>query len=137
MAHLDTAPTKAVDEVVKVNYKVHGCPINNKEFAYIVRCLLIDKIPVIPNYPVCVECKKNENECVFERGETCMGPVTWGGCDSVCVNQGYVCDGCRGALPHANVDAHVALMRERKIKDEDIRSRYRLFLGAEPIGRGV
>ena len=60
MPHLDTAPTKAVDEVVKVDYKIHGCPINNKEFAYIVRCLALGKEPVIPNYPVCVECKMRE-----------------------------------------------------------------------------
>ena len=49
MPHLNTAPTKAVDEVVRVDYKVHGCPINNKEFAYIVRCLLMGKTPVIPH----------------------------------------------------------------------------------------
>jgi coenzyme F420-reducing hydrogenase gamma subunit len=84
-----------------------------------------------------VDCKKNENECVFERGKTCMGPVTWAGCNSICVNQGYVCDGCRGSLPYANVEAHIALMREHKIEDKDIRSRYRLFMGGEPIGRGV
>ncbi len=43
MPHLDTAPTKAVDEVVKVDYKIHGCPIDRKEFTYVVRCLLIGK----------------------------------------------------------------------------------------------
>jgi len=75
LPHLDTAPTKALDEVVKVDYKVHGCPINNREFAYIIRCLLVGKTPVIPTYPVCVECKMKGNVCRYEYNEVCLGPI--------------------------------------------------------------
>ncbi|MBN2314517.1 MAG: hypothetical protein JXM79_11350, partial [Sedimentisphaerales bacterium] len=35
--HLNTYPTKGVGEVVKVDYNVHGCPINVQEFATIIR----------------------------------------------------------------------------------------------------
>ena len=56
--HLNTAPTKQADEVVKVDYQVHGCPINVKEFGYIVRCLGNGTEPVIRNYPVGVEGKR-------------------------------------------------------------------------------
>jgi len=31
----------------------------------------------LPEHPVCVECKLAENVCVFEKGLTCLGPVTW------------------------------------------------------------
>ncbi len=43
--HLATQPTRSVDEVVQVDYYVHGCPIDRKEFTYIVRCLLVGKVP--------------------------------------------------------------------------------------------
>ena len=39
MPHLATYPTKAVHEVVKVDFEVHGCPMTGKEFGYVVRCL--------------------------------------------------------------------------------------------------
>ena len=32
--------------------------------------------PAVPNYPVCVECKKRENICRYEVGEICLGPIT-------------------------------------------------------------
>ncbi len=133
-AHTRVRP---VDKIVKVDAYLRGCPIVPKEFLHLVTSLLQGTEPHFPPNAVCVECKKNENECVFERKDTCMGPVTFGGCDSVCVNNGYVCDGCRGTVPDANIDAHVELMRECGIDDESIRSRYRLFLGLEPIGRRV
>jgi sulfhydrogenase subunit delta len=120
-----------------VDAYLRGCPVVPAEFLHLVKSMLHGTTPYFPPDAVCVECKKNGNECVLERGDTCMGPVTWGGCNSICVNNGYVCDGCRGTLPHANIDSHITLMREHNIADEDIRDRYRLFLGAEPIGRGV
>ena len=43
MPHLDTYNTKAVDEVVEVDFKIHGCPINGAEFAQIVRALLVPR----------------------------------------------------------------------------------------------
>lgn len=128
---------RPVDKVVKVDFHLRGCPVVPEEFLHLVKSLLHGTAPHTPPNAVCVECKKNENECVFDRGDTCMGPVTWGGCNAVCVNNGYVCDGCRGILPHANLDAHKKLMTDKGIAELDIRSRYRLFCSAEPIAKGV
>src|SRR5210317_1456457 len=75
MPHLNTEMTKAVDEVVEVDYKIHGCPIEGKEFAQILRSLLVGKAPFIPDYPVCVECKANETICRYEYNEICLGPI--------------------------------------------------------------
>ena len=61
--------------------------------------------------------------------------AVYGGCNSVCVNGGYVCDGCRGLLPHANVEAHKQLMREHEIPEDQMLSRYRLFNSNEAIGK--
>jgi len=128
---------QAVDKIVKVDFYLRGCPIVPAEFIHLVQSLLAGTQPHFPANAVCVECKKNNNECAFERGEVCLGPIIYGGCDSVCINNGYVCDGCRGTLPDANVSAHVGLMREKGIAEEDIKSRYRLFCSAEPLGKGV
>jgi sulfhydrogenase subunit delta len=74
MPHLETGMTKAVEEVVEVDFRIEGCPIERKEFAAIMRAILSGKRPDIPDYPVCVECKAKENVCRWEYGEICIGP---------------------------------------------------------------
>lgn len=127
MAHLDTAPTKALDEVVKVDYMVHGCPINNKEFAYILRCLLMGKTPSLPTYPVCVECKMKGNPCRFEYGEICLGPITRAGCEAKCPSSGFWCYGCRGYVDNPNINAAKDVMRYYGKTTADLRGRMLLF----------
>jgi len=127
MPHLNTMPTKSVGEVVKVDYMVHGCPINNKEFTYIVRCLVMGKQPVIPNYPVCVECKMRGNVCRYEYGEICLGPVTRAGCNAPCPSAGFWCFGCRGYVDDPNVQAAREVMDKYGKTAEDLKSRLLLF----------
>jgi coenzyme F420-reducing hydrogenase gamma subunit len=127
LPHLDTAPTKALDEVVKVDYKVHGCPINNREFAYIVRCLLLGKVPVIPGYPVCVECKMKGNVCRYEYNEICLGPITRAGCEAKCPSGGHWCFGCRGYVDNPNVDAAQDIMKHYGKTIDDLKGRMLLF----------
>ncbi|RKY28202.1 MAG: hypothetical protein DRP79_02465 [Planctomycetota bacterium] len=127
MPHLNTAMTKAVDEVVKVDYKVHGCPINRSEFTYIVRCIALGKEPVIPNYPVCVECKKRENVCRFEYGEICLGPITRAGCNAPCPSAGFWCYGCRGCVDDPNVNAAKDIMEKYGKTVEDLMQKMALF----------
>lgn len=103
--HLNTAMTKAVDEVVKVDFKVHGCPIDRQEFTTIVRCLLLGKTPTIPDYPVCVECKAKGNPCLWEYGQICLGPIIRAGCGARCPSNGFRCFGCRGYVDNPNVEA--------------------------------
>ncbi|MBN1270524.1 MAG: cytochrome B [Kiritimatiellae bacterium] len=135
MPHLATAPTKAVGEVVKVDYEVHGCPIDRGEFAYIVRCLILGKKPVIPNYPVCVECKMRENVCRFEYGEICLGPITRAGCGAKCPSNGMWCFGCRGYVPDPNVNAARDVMEKYGKTIEDLRGKLLLFNSKqEPTG---
>ena len=127
MAHLHTARTKALDEIVKVDYKVHGCPINNKEFAYIVRCLLIGKTPIVPTYPVCVECKIKGNVCRYEYGEICLGPIIRAGCEAKCPSGGFWCYGCRGYVDNPNVNAAKDIMKYYGKTITDLRGRMLLF----------
>ena len=127
MPHLNTTMTKAVDEVVKVDYKVHGCPMDRVEFAYIVRCLLIGKEPEIPNYPVCVECKAKGNVCRWEYGEICLGPIIRAGCGARCPSSGFRCFGCRGYVDNPNVEAAKEVMEKYGLTVEDLKSKMVLF----------
>jgi len=116
-----------VNEVVKTDYMIHGCPTNIKEFSYIVRCLALGKKPNIPNYPVCVECKMNENACRFEYDEICLGPITRAGCDAKCPSSGMWCFGCRGFVDKPNVNAAKDVMAEYGKTLDDLRGKMLLF----------
>lgn len=127
MPHLDTYPTKGAGDVVKVDYMVPGCPIDAGEFAYIIRSLALGKEPVIPSYPVCVECKMKENVCRFEYGEICLGPITRAGCDAKCPSKGMWCFGCRGPVDNPNVDAAKDVMAEYGKTIDDLMGKMKLF----------
>ncbi|MBU0679238.1 MAG: cytochrome B [Verrucomicrobia bacterium] len=125
--HLNTAPVKAIDEVVTVDFKVHGCPIDAEELTYVVRCLLAGKNPIIPNHPVCVECKLRENVCRYEYGEVCLGPLTRAGCDARCPSNGFWCFGCRGFVDEPNVAAAKEVMAQYGKTMDDLKDKLLLF----------
>ena len=127
MPHLDTYPTKAVDEVVKVDYKVHGCPMDKNEFSYIIRSLLMGKKPEIPDYPVCVECKAKGNPCLWDYGQVCMGPVVRAGCGARCPSAGFRCFSCRGYVDNPNVTAAKDVMEKHNLSVEMLKSKMVLF----------
>ena len=127
MPHLNTAQTKAVDQVVTVDYKIYGCPIDRQEFAYIVRCLALGKKPEIPTYPVCVECKLQENTCRYECGEICLGPLTRAGCGARCPSCATWCFGCRGSIDEPNIYAAKEIMAKYDKTIKDLKDRMELF----------
>ncbi len=126
---------RRVSEVVKVDHELRGCPMEPIEFLRLVEALLAGSVPRTAAAPVCTECKRAENVCLFERGEACLGPVTWAGCGAVCVTKGYRCDGCRGLLPHANLEAHREAMEAQGLSEPEVDARFRLFCAGEPGGR--
>ena len=127
MPHLETAMTRAIDEVVTVDYKIHGCPIDRKEFTYIVRSLLVGKKPEIPEWPVCVECKSKGNPCLWEYGQVCLGPIIRAGCGARCPSSGFRCFGCRGYIDNPNVNAAKDVISKYGLKVEDLKSKMVLF----------
>jgi len=127
MPHLATAPTKGAPEVVKVDYLVHGCPIDRKEFTYVVKCLALGREPDIPDYPVCVECKARGTVCRYEYGEVCLGVITRAGCGAPCPAAGMPCYGCRGLAPNPNVPAALEVMEHYGKSAEDLKDRLTLF----------
>jgi coenzyme F420-reducing hydrogenase gamma subunit len=127
MPHLNTCNTRAVDEVVPVDVKIHGCPINGAEFAQIIRSLLVGKAPFVPDYPVCVECKARETICRYEYNEICLGLIIRAGCNAPCPAAGFRCFGCRGLVDNPNVDAAKEVMDTYGLTVEDLKQKMVLF----------
>ena len=106
----DTRAAQALDELVKVDFGLPGCPIEKHEFLGAVACLLNGDPPQLPHYPVCAECRFAESRCLMTQdGTLCMGPLTIAGCDARCPALGVPCVGCRGPSPDANFASAAAL----------------------------
>jgi len=118
---------RAVDEVVKVDAVIPGCPINKLEFARILKALLQGKALPIPDYPVCVECKKKENVCMFEIGKFCLGPLARAGCDAPCPTAGNECEACRGFVDKPEEQAYMEVLEKYGLTSEDIMRRRTMF----------
>ncbi|MBU1077950.1 MAG: cytochrome B [Spirochaetes bacterium] len=113
--HFPTIPTMAVDQVVKVDYYVNGCPIYPPEFLKVIKAVLKGIPYAVPDKAVCAECKLNENVCMYEKGVICLGPVTKAGCNSWCINNGNICYGCRGVVTNPQEQAQNDIMVKYKI----------------------
>ncbi len=120
---------KPLDAFVKVDLRIYGCPVKKEEVEKIVTNMVIGKTIVHPKYPVCMECKANENVCLFDLGEPCLGPITRGGCDSWCPNSRFGCWGCRGPAEDVNLEQMKTIMKERGFSDETILDRLECFGG--------
>ena len=85
------------------------------------------RIPKLPDYPLCVECKLKENVCLYQRGEVCLGPITRAGCDAICPSNGDACHGCRGFIPKPNFDAMQTVLYEAGLTVSDIQTSLTMF----------
>ncbi len=118
----------AVDEKVKVDLMLPGCPPNPLLIAEIIKAFLENRDPVIPHKSVCDTCPTirqgkgsvdrirrflsnaeydpdkpvDEMRCLLEQGFLCMGPVTAAGCAQngapACINARVPCRGCFGPV---------------------------------------
>lgn len=111
----ETIPTKAVHQVVKVDYSIPGCPVYLPEVVAVLKAILAGLPRPVPDHAVCTECKLNENVCMYQRGVTCLGPVTRAGCNSWCVNNGNICYGCRGMVTNPNENGAKDVIAKYKV----------------------
>jgi len=125
----DSILAQPVDAIIKVDYYIPECPIDKEEFLRFVSQLLNNMKPFIPDYPVCVECKMKGNVCNYHKTIPiiCLGPVTRGGCGAICPSSGNACEGCRGLIPDANLEAMEWLLNEWGVSAEDKFRFYRMY----------
>jgi sulfhydrogenase subunit delta len=111
--HLRSGAARPISAAIKVDYEAHGCPVNKYEVLRILSDLVHGKQPVIPTYPVCVECKRRETICRYDEGDHCMGQVARAGCGAPCPADGIPCEACRGFVPQPNLSALERVLVER------------------------
>jgi coenzyme F420-reducing hydrogenase gamma subunit len=115
---IENPEIKEINNFVKVDFVLPGCPINGEEFLKYIPELLAGRIPVIPDSPVCVECKKLGNRCLLLDKKPCFGPMILGGCNAVCPSSRMVCQGCRGLRPTGNVKAMKMALKNMMTDEE-------------------
>ncbi|TSC92979.1 MAG: NADH ubiquinone oxidoreductase 20 kDa subunit [Candidatus Berkelbacteria bacterium Licking1014_7] len=109
---------KPLSNFVKVDAIIPGCPATKKDILRAITDLLDGKIPATQNFPVCKECKANNNPCRLLNNQPCLGPVSIGGCDAICVSGGAGCWGCRGLLENGNLPAFRKTLEKFMTKQE-------------------
>lgn len=120
--------TYALDEKVKIDLRLPGCPPNPAHIAEAIMALLENRDPVLPTKSVCDTCPTkregkgavntvkrfvenaefdpdkpiSEMRCLLEQGYMCMGPVTAAGCAKrgapACIEARVPCRGCFGSV---------------------------------------
>ena len=119
--------TRALHEVVPVDYVIPGCPVYIPEMVSALKSIVRGLPWSAPDTAVCNECRMNENVCTFDLGIACLGPVTRGGCDSWCPSSGNVCYGCRGLVNRPNLDGMAKAAERCGVPPEETSRRLGLY----------
>jgi len=124
-----------IKDHVFVDYEVRGCPVNKQHLVEVLSAFLHARKPNIPNYGVCVECKRRGTVCVMvARGVPCMGPVTQAGCGALCPAYARGCFGCFGPKDTPNTIALSRAWAGLGVSEQDLLRAYRTFNSyAEPF----
>lgn len=118
--------TKSLDQVVKVDYYVPGCPPQANQVLEAVEAIASGNLPppgsvIGSQICLCEECDRKPAEgefkkieklrdrldeapdpdkCLLEQGFICMGPATRAGCGAKCIDANVPCTGCSGPGPN-------------------------------------
>ena len=131
---LDTS-TPIADHV-PVDFELHGCPIDRYQLLEVVSAFLAERRPQIPDYSVCVECKRRGNVCVMvAHGTACLGPVTHAGCGALCPAHDRGCYGCFGPMESPNATSLSRQLRVLGTETPDLVRLYRTFNAGAPAFR--
>jgi coenzyme F420-reducing hydrogenase gamma subunit len=126
---MSDVPPAPISMYVQVDASIPGCPPDKKQIATFIKDLLLGKHPSDYDRPVCFECRLNENRCLLDDGKMCLGPITRGGCNSICTNSKFECWGCRGPTPDANMAVMSKLLEQKGFSKEQVKQRMRTFAG--------
>jgi len=129
----DSINTEAVDNFVKVDYHMYGCPIIKEEFTAFIDGFLKNKIPKECETPVCLECPKKGPECYLQKKIVCLGPLAHGGCNGLCPKDNHPCILCRGPLKNANFSSEIQLFKNFGYNEDQIKSKISKFYPREKV----
>ena len=95
-----------ITDHVFVDFELRGCPINKYHLVELLSALLNGRKPNIPQYSVCMECKRRGSVCVMvAHGTPCLGPVTQAGCGALCPAYNRGCYACFGPKETPNTES--------------------------------
>ncbi len=123
--------SKPISDYVKVDFMVPGCPVDANQILHAFSKAIHGIPPELYKFPVCTECKWRENDCLLNKGEFCLGPITTAGCGAACPSNNVPCNGCFGPYYDANYESYIKLMMEKGFSKEEVIRRIRIFGGAE------
>jgi sulfhydrogenase subunit delta len=112
---------------VKMDFLVHGCPVDENEIVRIMEELLSGKSPSFRGYSVCFHCKLAGNPCRLINGKPCLGPITQGGCGAICVSGGAPCYACFGIRDMAQIEGLLTILKVMT-DNEEIERYFSMFL---------
>jgi sulfhydrogenase subunit delta len=119
--------TPIVDHV-RVDFELHGCPINKNQLVEVLSAFLNGRKPNTPPHSVCVECKRGGTVCVMvARGTPCLGPVTHAGCGAICPSYNRGCYGCYGPMETPNTGSLAAGWVRLGVSEPDLVRAFRGF----------
>lgn len=126
--NFEVMKARPLEDFVKVDVRLSGCPINETQFLSVTASLLKDHMPFITHKPVCLECKLRETACVLiEKNLPCLGPVTAAGCGALCPRVGAACYGCWGPCQDPQMEALATILQEKGYALDDVLSRLQTF----------
>jgi sulfhydrogenase subunit delta len=120
--------SSAIRDHVPVDFELRGCPINKYQLLEVINALLNNRVPNVPRYSQCFECKRNGTVCVMvAHGTPCLGPVTQAGCGNLCPSHDRGCYGCFGPMESPNTASLTKQMGKLGMEKRAIRDFYRTY----------
>jgi coenzyme F420-reducing hydrogenase gamma subunit len=117
-----------IKDHVPVDFELRGCPINKNQLLEVINALLNGRVPNVPHYSQCIECKRAATVCVtVSRGIPCLGPVTQAGCGNLCPSHDRGCYGCFGPTETPMTASMTDIFKKLGMKPHEIRDYYRSF----------
>jgi coenzyme F420-reducing hydrogenase gamma subunit len=124
---------------VKVDFELHGCPINKRQLLEVISAFLKGRAPAIASTSVCTECKRRGTVCIsVAHGTPCLGPVTHAGCGALCPAYNRGCFGCYGPMETPNTEALLPVLRSQGLDQDGVERLFQTFnAAAEPFRKAV
>lgn len=94
-----------IDEIIRVDAYLAGCPPRTEQIVSAVLFLLGQKPFPMNELSLCNDCDIKNEGCLLEKGILCFGPITSIGCSLKCPNNGNACVGCMGPSKTVSVKA--------------------------------
>ncbi len=127
------ATSTPISDHVKVDFELHGCPIDKGQLVELLTAFLHGRRPNIPAYSVCMECKRRGTTCItVAHGTPCLGPVTHAGCGALCPAYARGCYGCFGPMETPNTASLSGRLRELGMSDPELVRVFRTFNANAP-----